>query len=86
MHGTQCSSLRSFIRSMINWVCAKKKHQENRISGKTVGRETFERTWSRTFGDAWAFPRCPRNFHIPSVMPKTLITSTLPKLFQTGEK
>lgn len=88
MHGTQCSSLKSFIRSMINWVCAKKKHQESRISGKTVGRETFQRTWSRTFGDAWASMGIAlvRHFHVPSVIPKTLITSTLPKLFQTGDK
>lgn len=60
----------SSIRSMINWVCTKKEHQETRISGKIVGREIFERTWSRTFGDAWAFPRslslasCPKRWSL----------------------
>ena len=36
----------------------------------------------------WASPRFGHpHSHIPSIlgMPKTLITSTLPKLFQTGE-
>ena len=37
----------------------------------------------------WASPRFGHpNSHIPSVLgiPKTMIASTLPKLFQTGEK
>lgn len=77
----------SFIRSMIYWVCRKKKHQESRISGKTVGREHSKGPGAeRSVMHGHSLVALVLHFHIPSAMPKTLITATLPKLFQTGEK